>query len=84
MNCHECILCSGLENQQYCIENISYPKEEYHQKKKDILIQNNKFNQYYTSLGSTGENWASVDVTGNFVWKSELVENGLMCYQIRD
>ena len=35
--CRECILCDGLENQEYCIENIHYPKDVYEARKAAIL-----------------------------------------------
>lgn len=39
VGCQECILCDGLENQSYCIQNTQYGKEEYSEKKKELLAQ---------------------------------------------
>lgn len=43
IGCVECVLCHDLENTSYCIENIQYTKEEYLQKKTEILKQKDLF-----------------------------------------
>lgn len=35
--CTECILCTNLVQKQYCIENKQYSKEEYFEKKKELI-----------------------------------------------
>lgn len=36
-SCSECILCTNLSQKSYCIENQPYSKEEYFEKKKDLI-----------------------------------------------
>jgi len=36
-NCTECILCTNLNNKSYCIQNKQYSKEEYLEKKNQIM-----------------------------------------------
>ena len=36
-NCHHCVACYNLQNAEYCISNKSYTKEEYEQKKNELL-----------------------------------------------
>jgi len=35
--CHDCIWCSNLENQSYCIKNKQYSKSDYMQAKQQLL-----------------------------------------------
>lgn len=37
--CQDCLLCVGIHNQQYCIQNKHYSKEDYERKKQEILTQ---------------------------------------------
>jgi hypothetical protein len=37
IGCNDCILCTNLVNQSYCIRNQQYTKEEYFQKKAELL-----------------------------------------------
>ncbi len=38
MNCQDCIGCVDLRNQQYCIFNEQYTKEDYEAKKKELAL----------------------------------------------
>lgn len=46
IGCSECILCDGIENTSYAIQNKVYDKAEYFLKKSDLL----KRKGLYTSL----------------------------------
>ncbi len=37
LGCSECILCTNLVQKSYCIENKQYSKEEYFEKKKELI-----------------------------------------------
>jgi hypothetical protein len=37
IGCNDCILCTNLVNKSYCIENKQYLKEEYFEKKKELI-----------------------------------------------
>ena len=41
-DCQNCFLCTDLKNQQYCISNTQYSKDEYHNKIKDFYLWNYK------------------------------------------
>ncbi|MDP2630652.1 MAG: hypothetical protein Q8P56_04545 [Candidatus Uhrbacteria bacterium] len=36
-SCSDCILCTNLKNKQYCIENMQYGRDEYFERKKQLL-----------------------------------------------
>ena len=37
--CRECLACTNLDNQSYCIENVQYTKEEYLSRKQEYISQ---------------------------------------------
>jgi hypothetical protein len=43
LGCSECIRCTDLQNQSYCIENKQYEKEEYLQKKQSLLAMRDQY-----------------------------------------
>lgn len=50
-NCQECMFCVGLRAKKYCILNTQYSKEEYFNKKREII----------TDLKAEGKWWNSLD-----------------------
>jgi len=80
--CKECILCEWLDNQSYCINNKQLKKEEYFQKKREILAQKEKFLENYKNLSISWNNIWSNNVKGSFVLQSENIENGYFAYQV--
>ncbi|MCH2188486.1 hypothetical protein MK079_01495 [Candidatus Gracilibacteria bacterium] len=76
IGCSECILCDGLQNQKYCIENKSYEKQAYFQKKGEILRNKTEFLKYYTQVNKTAPNYLSENCTGNALYFCENLENG--------
>ncbi len=70
MNCKHCIACSNLDNKSYCIENKQYTKEEYSQKKAEIMMSKQKFK---TTISTKGENYWSTNVDWSFNLMSEDV-----------
>lgn len=74
--CQNCLFCDGLTNQSYCIRNIPYNKEEYEIEKRKLLWQKDKFDEYHEHLSRIGQNYGSNTVTGEFVLKSQDVQDG--------
>ncbi len=75
IGCKECLFCSELENQSYCIHNISYTLEEYTTKKEEILYQKEKFNTWFSALSSRAVDRVVNNCNGNGVSFSENIEN---------
>ena len=84
IGCKECLFCDDLENQSYCIHNQAYEKSEYFAKKNELLKQKDKFLTWFLEIPVTGKNFASTNVTGNFVNKSENIVDGYFDYQVKD
>ncbi len=72
--CHECLFCSWLQNQSYCISNIPYPKEEYTVQKKLFLGQKENYFKRYLDVRSH---------KGTFLF-CENVSNASFSYQVRN
>ena len=77
IGCNECISCSHLENQKYCINNKQLPKDEYFKKKKDILSNKKKFFYYYQWLDHKWQSYWNNGASWNYILNSEHVENWL-------
>ncbi|NUJ97744.1 hypothetical protein HGA92_03065 [Candidatus Gracilibacteria bacterium] len=84
IGCSECILCNKLENKKYCIENKEYSHEEYGKKKNEILKNKEKFFDLFKNLKTKGENQGINIVQSYFVRESENVENGFICYRVKN
>ncbi|NUJ98003.1 hypothetical protein HGA92_04430 [Candidatus Gracilibacteria bacterium] len=82
IGCEECIFCEDLENQKYCIENKSYEKEIYFNKKKEIL--RNKKNLGKIKSEKYGKNFGSSSISGSFIIDSENIINGVKVYQVKE
>lgn len=73
--CQECLLCDGLDNKSYCIENVQYSKEEYMQKKMAVLSERAMYHTYHQRvLDHLLENKASHNVTGGGIVGSQNIE----------
>ena len=73
--CSECIWCSWLENQSYCIQNIQYDKQDYLDKKEKLLKNRSHYAHILQKLPKTSANYSSDAVTGNHITLSSNVEN---------
>ena len=83
--CQECILCDRLENQKYCIRNKQYSKEEYMEKKGELMMRKNLFATLHQSIVSNApDNIGSENITGDYILKSHDVENGLWSIKIHN
>jgi len=76
------MFCDDLQNQSYCINNKSYPKEEYYLKKESLLKQKDMFLTWYGNLPAKGINRASQNVEGSAITKSANIEKWSIVYQV--
>ena len=84
ISCQECLLCSGLENKSYCIENKQYSKEEYFIKKEEIISDKNMMRDVYAAMTQPWINHGSSNVQHcDFAINSEDIENGKFCNYIK-
>ncbi len=83
IGCNECVDCDWLQNQSYCINNNPYSKEEYLQKKEEILKNKNTFYDKFVKLTSDGKNIESKNIKWYFNVKCENIENWYFNYNIQ-
>jgi hypothetical protein len=81
--CHDCIFCHDIQNISYAINNISYPKEVYFQKKDQILKNKEHFYTNYLKMPSIGGNIGSKNTSGKYCNLSEDVQNGYYSTHIK-
>jgi hypothetical protein len=55
IGCQECISCHDMTNTSYAIDNITYPKEIYLTKKKELLKDTTSYDARYQTLRSIGK-----------------------------
>ncbi len=80
--CHDCIACSALQNQSYCIQNTQYSKEEYLLRKETILQDKRNFDALFSQIPMTEKLLACKDTTGIYTIKSTDLEDGNFTYRI--
>jgi len=87
-NCHDCFGCINLNNQQYCIFNEQYTKEEYFEKLKEFNIGSyKKIKNIYEEFKKFNLKFPrcfakivkSVDVSGDFIEESKKCMN---CFSV--
>jgi hypothetical protein len=85
IGCQNCIGCDGLENQSYMIGNIQYSKEDYTLKKSEILRDKKSYKKIYSHIRTKKwKNYASENVSWDFIVKSSNIENGSWVVNIHD
>lgn len=85
IGCSECIGCDSLENQKYMIGNKEYTREEYEQKKQEILHDKNSFDTNYRHISTKKwRNLASTNVEWDYIVKSSNIENGSWVVNIHE
>ncbi|EKE26696.1 MAG: hypothetical protein ACD_4C00189G0002 [uncultured bacterium (gcode 4)] len=82
--CSECIFCENLENKSYCINNVELEKEEYFKKKEWILSKKKEFLDWYKKWSINWINIWNQNVSWNFIFYSENIENWYFAYQIKN
>jgi len=87
-NCHDCFGCVNLVNQQYCIFNKQYTKEEYIKKISEINLGSfNEVKKYQEEFNEFNLKFPrrfakivkSVDVSGDFIEQSKKCSN---CFSV--
>lgn len=81
--CHECLLCDGLINRSYCIQNQDYTKEEYMKKKEQLLGQKEQFMLWYSNVSKSWSQLRCIDSTWAFLTDCEQVQNGLFVQWVK-
>jgi hypothetical protein len=85
--CQKCIFCDNLENKSYCIHNVQYSKESFEQQKATILADKSHFEERYSAVCQSDEvdgyYVASQNVSGDFIYHSEDVENGYFVSNVK-
>jgi hypothetical protein len=84
IGCSECIFCDNLQNKSYCVKNIEFPKDKYIEQKNLYLREKNKFISNYKELQKIWENFASKNVKGSFIIKSENIQNWKYVYHTKN
>jgi hypothetical protein len=83
--CVECICCNNLINQSYCIYNVPYHKEDYFQKKQEILSQKKQFPIWKDEMFSVVlANIGSKDCDGSGILFSQNIQNGYFITQVKN
>ncbi len=80
--CSECIWCSNLNNQSYCIQNKQYSKEEYLNRKEQLLSQKDKFPSLHGRILS--QPWSNywTGITGQFNRLCQDVDSAFFNFQV--
>lgn len=92
-SCKNCIMCSGLKNEEYMILNEKYTKYEYEEKKKEILqtlatnkkslfsqLEELKSKAYHRNLQIIN----SENCVGDFILNSKNIQNGFNIFNCQD
>ena len=83
--CFECIACSNLENQSYCIKNQKFTREEYIDKKNEIMKWKDRFSSIYNQLFKIHfQNHNSINCVWWSIVESENIDNWLYIYNIKN
>ena len=82
--CKDCLFCHDLENASYCINNQQYSKEQYLEKKTELLKDKQKFLSYYDALENKWKNHNSTNVSGDNIIESEEVSNGSFVFNLKN
>ena len=84
IGCTHCMFCSELENQSYCIHNVSYPQEEYLQKKHELLQDKSAYFWYLQALSNKALPRLAVESSWNAISFSERVQNAYFVSRVKE
>ena len=85
IGCHDCIWCDNLENTQFAINNTVLQKEEYEKNRDKILHDKENYIKTWGHIHKRAiTNFASENVSGMGINKSENIENGLWISKMRN
>ena len=92
-NCSNCVGCVNLVNQEYCIWNVKYTKEEYLEKLKDLKLNTfsgiesieKEFQIFRKSLPQRAvTSVKSEDVSGNWFSNCKNIKKSFECSNFKD
>ena len=84
VGCKECIGCDNLNNVSYHINNKKHAKEEYFEKKKEILNDKWSFLEKYTSLKIWGNNIGCQNINdGNALFNCFDLSNATHSFNVK-
>lgn len=84
ISCQHCIGCVDLINQSYCINNQQYSKEDYFEKKKEILSDKISFSAKYRDVLKKMGSINAVDSTGAWLINTNNIHNSYMVVDVYD
>ena len=76
IGCQECLFSHDLDNTSYCIYNTQYSKDEYFQKKTELLAQKETFLKSFLQLSPEKTISISENVSGRYITDCSDTENG--------
>ena len=85
--CHDCVACTDLNNQSYCIYNKQYSKEECQDQYKKIIeqIDSNVFDQFRLKLPNKASDIInSENAIWDNIYNSKNVYNSFVIYDSED
>ncbi len=92
-NCSDCVGCINLVNQQYCILNQKYTKEEYQEKIKELRLNTfsgiesfkEKFEEFKKDFPIKAvHSLKSNNISGNWIVNCQNVKNSFGCLNVKD
>lgn len=92
-NCSNCVGCVNLVNQEYCIFNKKYKKEEYFEKLKElklntftgIIEMEEKFSEFRKQFPQRFvSSIKSENVSGNWFTNCKNIKNSFWCINVKD
>lgn len=92
-NCSDCVGCVNLVNQQYCILNKKYRKEEYFEKLKELKLNTvsgikemeYKFNEFRKEFPQKAVISLKVEnISGNWFTNCKNVKESFWCINVKD
>ncbi|MBP9715229.1 MAG: hypothetical protein KBD52_01945 [Candidatus Pacebacteria bacterium] len=92
-NCSDCIGCVNIVNQQYCIFNKKYTKEEYQEKLKEFKLNTNsgieEFKKEFESFKKqfpfrSIHSLKSNNYSGNWIVNCQNVKDSFGCLNVKD
>ncbi len=92
-NCSNCVGCVNLVNQEYCIWNVKYSKEEYLEKIKELGINSfsgiskmvKEFEEFRKKFPQKAIfSIKSEDISGNWFSNCKNVKNSFDCVNVKD
>jgi hypothetical protein len=79
IGCSECLFCDWLQNQTYCIRNTQYEKDEYLQKKQELLSHKESYSTWAVENNAEALNYNSQNCTWSLLVNCTDIEQWYLC-----